>query len=132
MRVNGFNKRYEGLMAGAREFQHALVSKELGQSEERLIALLIAIFGVETSEKVEICREYSKIIAVLNYMESDISDIRWLGRDLQRKHSQEFVKLICITVDLDLEQLKKELYSLSHFGIRIAHLFHMIIRFIYI
>ena len=49
-------------------------------------------------------------------MESDISDIRWLGRDLQRKHSQEFVKLICITVDLDLEQLKKELYSLSHFG----------------
>ena len=111
-----FNKRYEGLMAGAREFQHALVSKELGQSEERLIALLIAIFGVETSEKVEICREYSKIIAVLNYMESGISDIRWLGRDLQRKHSQEFVKLICITVDLDLEQLKKELYSLSHFG----------------
>lgn len=111
-----FNKRYEGLMAGAREFQHALVSKELGQSEERLIALLIAIFGVETSEKVEICREYSKIIAVLNYMESGIADIRWLGRDLQRKHSQEFVKLICITVDLDLEQLKKELYSLSHFG----------------
>ena len=111
-----FNKRYEGLMAGVQEFQHNLFSEELRQSEERLIAVLISIFGVETSEIVDTCHEYSKIIAVMNYKDAGISDIRWLGRDLQRKYSQEFVNLICTAVNLDQEQLKKELYSLSHFS----------------
>ena len=112
-----FNKRYEGAIAWAGEFQHALVSEEMRQSEEGLIAVLISIFGMEeTSEMLDTCREYSKIITVMNYMKGSIPDIRWLGRDLQRKHSQEFVRLICTAVDLDQEQLKRELYSLSHFS----------------
>lgn len=60
--------------------------------------------------KIEICHEYSKISVVMKIMESFIPDIRWLGIDLEREHSRELVQVIVMMVDLDQEQLKKELY----------------------
>lgn len=110
-----FDARYEGLMGGRRDFSYKRVNEQIAQSEIKLIEILISIFGTIPSEKINICREYSKIIAVMKFMGSYIPDIRWLGIDLEREHSQELVRIICITVDLDQKQLKKELYSLSHY-----------------
>lgn len=110
-----FNARYAGLMGGFRDFPYKQVNEQMRQSEKKLIEILSSLFGTTPSEKIGICHEYSKISAVMKIMDSPIPDIRWLGIDLEREHSRELVQVISATVDLDQEQLKRELYSLSHF-----------------
>ena len=109
------NARYEELMGDRPDFAFEQVNRQMQQSEKKLIEILGELFGMTYSGKIETCHEYSKISAVMQLMRSYIPDLRWLGRDLKRPHSAEFVRAVCETVDLDQEQLKKELYSLLHY-----------------
>ncbi|MDD6207991.1 MAG: SMEK domain-containing protein [Clostridiales bacterium] len=111
-----FDARYESLMGGLRDFPYEQANNQIRQGEKKLIEILSSLFGTTPSEKIHICHEYSKISAVMRIMESYIPDIRWLGIDLEREHSKELIQAITTAVDLDQEQLKKELYSLSHFA----------------
>ena len=110
-----FKARYEGLMGGLQNFSYDQANNQMRQSEKKLIEILISLFGTTPSEKISTCHEYSKILAVMDFMKSYIPDIRLLGFDLEREHSRELVQMISTVVELNREQLQKELYSLSHF-----------------
>ena len=88
---------------------------QMRQSEQKLIEILIELFGMTSCDKIASCYEYSKISAVMRLWSSPLPEMRLMGKDLERPHSKKLVKAICETVELNETQLKKELYSLLHY-----------------
>lgn len=88
---------------------------QMRQSEQKLIEILIELFGMTSCDKIASCYEYSKISAVIGLWSSPLPEMRLMGKDLERPHSKKLVKAICETVELNETQLKKELYSLLHY-----------------
>lgn len=88
---------------------------QMRQSEQKLIEILIELFGMTSCDKIASCYEYSKISAVMGLWSAPLPEMRLMGKDLERPHSKKLVKAICETVKLDEAQLKKELYSLLHY-----------------
>jgi len=88
---------------------------QMRQSEQKLIEILIELFGMTSCDKIASCYEYSKISAVMGLWSSPLPEMRLMGKDLERPHSKKLVKAICETVELNETQLKKELYSLLHY-----------------
>ena len=91
------------------------VFMQMRQSEQKLIEILIELFGMTSCDKIASCYEYSKISAVIGLWSSPLPEMRLMGKDLERPHSKKLVKAICETVELNETQLKKELYSLLHY-----------------
>ena len=88
---------------------------QMRQSEQKLIEILIELFGMTSCDKIASCYEYSKISAVMGLWSAPLPEMRLMGKDLERPHSKKLVKAICETVKLDEAQLKKELYSLLYY-----------------
>lgn len=109
------NAEEQALAEEGPKFSLDTFNMQMRQSEQKLIEILIELFGMTSCDKIASCYEYSKISAVMGLWSSPLPEMRLMGKDLERPHSKKLVKAICETVELNETQLKKELYSLLHY-----------------
>lgn len=107
--------KYSEFMTASGNFSVDMFNQQMRQSERRLIEILGELFGMTPCAQIDECREYSKIAAVMRIMDAPITDTKKLGLDLLRAHSRELIRTVCEVVEIDQEQIKKEVYSLLHY-----------------
>ena len=57
---------------------------QMRQSEQKLIEILIELFGMTSCDKIASCYEYSKISAVIGFWSSPLPEMRLMRKDLER------------------------------------------------
>ena len=54
---------------------------QMRQSEQKLIEILIELFGMTSCDKIASCYEYSKISAVMGLWSAPLPEMRLMGKD---------------------------------------------------